>query len=342
MNRKMSARVFVDVGQNGNVGVEQNGNVDVEVGVDKTGSPFSVRRLSTYMFEADPANANQEELTRSSKYQSGDMDLNMDADAESTCMQNSNGVKFPPRSPLGNNSNDEIPITHARNDVVRRHVNTHIEKHSDNYMAPRMSVIEMLFEDADFIKFKRTNITFDTCSSIPLLIFQAFVFVTRASLAETFFLSPYFSAALVMSIGTIFLFSVLMVVLFAERYTNPNYISAKMSNSKSANNSSNIRRSGSIKFDFAAQKKQVEIQAYNDFYKRIIQTPVFQETFEFLAIIGSISIGESCTFVYLCPSAITFIYFREMRSIVGNLMFLQPHLPTLLLLYYRSVSVRPC
>jgi hypothetical protein len=64
---------------------------------------------------------------------------------------------------------------------VRIHLNTHINKQADTYIAPLISFKELIFEDEFFLKFKRTNITFDMYSAIPLLSFQGFIYVTRAS-----------------------------------------------------------------------------------------------------------------------------------------------------------------
>ena len=191
-----------------------------------------------------------------------------------------------------------------RDKNVRIHINTHMNKHSDNYIAPVITISELLNEDDEFIKFKRTNITFDTYSAIPLLAFQGFIFVTRASI--------YFSAALSLAILAIGTFSVLINILLAERFTNPNYIGNKKviekierrnidlekqirgspPNSKTPPRSAPSSQYDDIPLSSGEEARQKRFSRYNTMFKSIIKTYIFQEIFEILSILGTTAIGE--------------------------------------------------
>ena len=218
--------------------------------------------------------------------------VDVDTNAENTA---STSVKA--RSKHASNANPLSEIQHAH---VRKHADITWTKHSDDYIAPLISLTELLREDEKFVEYKRSNITFDTYSVIPLFGFLISVFITRGSVMDSFSLSAFFSAAFVLNILALVGFTVAIYILLSERFSNPNLNSAKKKKRvKSATTATDRPYSDDSDVDVdvdsieAAGDEPRRSLAYNKFFMQIVETTVYQESFELLALTSTMAIGKT-------------------------------------------------
>jgi hypothetical protein len=240
-------------------------------------------------------------------------------------LENSNGIDV--ESPtFPENCNRPIYLDkHAK-----KRINVRITKHPDEYL-PSFKFSEFFRDDKDLVKYKRTKIAFDVHGAIPVLIFQFFVFSTRASLYGTLHLNLYFSSAFTISVFAIGIFMLLLSVILLERFTDPgwskdsvdvfninqhsdvsistgshcpdvdydNEHSAFTSNKRSvagASTSSNRKHNWNVRRSSTENNRMMRSTPFmtrvNIYLNRTIQHWVFQEAFDAMAISGSFAIGN--------------------------------------------------
>ena len=303
VNQKASSRIFVDLEHVGDM--DEESKRGTQSGLPK---PNLTCDASSKLNRSARSNERNIEMisigaTPKCKYATAEREFQMmndmehDNEHENGFDTDTNGGNTPSNARIKcpNNAGSQLEIQDADTSHMR---------HSNDHMAPLISLTELLQEDENFIKYKRSNIAFDAYSAIPLLIYLLSVFITRGSVVDPFSLNAYLSTAFVLSILALGGFTVAIYILLSERLSNPNLntTTKKKKRLRSMNTTEDSDSDIAVDSIEATNEASKKSLAYNRFFKRIIETTLFQESFEILALTGSMSIGEKWTQFSVTPS----------------------------------------
>ena len=309
-NQKTNSRVFVDIESMGDVRDESKQGTESARSKSTPKSQTTTSTLHTaHMNDATYGSRigiSSHGATPICKYATAERKFQMENHCKQ-CSESENGADIDITSNSvkvrSKHASNVTPLSEIQHAHVRKNTDITWTNNSDDYIAPLISLTELLREDEKFVEYKRSNITFDTYSAIPLLGFLISVFITRGSVMVPFSLNAYFSAAFVLNILALVGFTVAIYILLSERFSNPKSNSAKKKKRvKSVTTATDRPYSDDSDVDAdvdsveAAGDEAMRSLAYNKFFVRIVETTVFQESFELLALTSTMAIGKTISF----------------------------------------------